>query len=188
MRDLTDTSDAPLPDGDAPDFEAWEDPEQLFSGATIKERLLDVIVQLREPTTVATVANRADCDTETARNYLDWFTDLGLVSEHSGRPVRYERNESFLRWRRIEQIRRQFSRDEIVSELQTVMTEIEAYRERFDAETPGDVSLRETSAETTVEEAWEALSDWQTLERRADLLDAARRDTHGRRGTSSINA
>jgi hypothetical protein len=36
-------------------------------------RLLDVIIQVREPTTIAAVADRVGCDTETAREYLKWF-------------------------------------------------------------------------------------------------------------------
>jgi len=188
MRDLTDTSDAPDSDGEAPDFDAWEDPEQLFEGQSTKERMLDVIMQLRDPTKVATIAERAGCDTETARNYLEWFADLGLVQKHTGRPARYERNESFLRWRRIEQIRQQYSDEEIVDELREVMDGIQAYQDQFGVEASGQVSLQEASKETTVEDAWEALSEWQTLEQRADLLDAARRDAYTARGVTSSNA
>lgn len=188
MRDLTDTSDAPEPNGNAPDFDAWGDPEQLFEGQSTKERMLDVIMQLRDPTKVATIAERAGCDTETARNYLEWFADLGLVQKQTGRPVRYKRNESFLRWRRIEQIRNRYSDEEIVDELREVMEAIQAYQDRFGVEDSGQVSLKEASEETTVEDAWEALSEWQTLEQRADLLDAARGDAYPSRGGSSINA
>jgi len=185
MRDLTETSDAPDPDGDAPDFDAWDDPEQLFEGQSTKERMLDVIMQLRDPTKVAAIAERAGCDTETARNYLEWFADLGLVRTYTGRPARYERNESFLRWRRIEQIRQQYSDEEIVDELQDVMNGILAYQDRFGVETSGQVSLQEASKETTVEDAWEALSEWQTLEQRAELLDAAQREAYTARTSSN---
>lgn len=185
MRDLTDTSDVPDSVGDAPDFDAWEAPEQLFEGQSTKERMLDVIMQLRDPTKVAVIAERAGCDTETARTYLEWFADLGIVRTYAGRPVRYERNESFLRWRRIEQIRQQYSDEEIVDELQEVLDGIQAYQDRFGVETSEQVSLQEASKETTVEDAWDALSEWQTLEQRADLLDAARRDAYTARGVPS---
>lgn len=182
MRDLTNTAEAPVTDGEQPDFDAWEDPDQLFEGTSTKERMLDVIVQVREPTTVATIAERAACDTETARNYLRWFADLGLVQVHPGRPARYERNESFLRWRRIEQVRTRYTEEEIVAELQAVMNDIREYRDRFGTDTAGAVSLQMASEGTTVEDAWEALSEWHTLERRADILDAARRDPFTPRG------
>lgn len=188
VRDLTDASDSEHSSGDAPTFDDWEDPDQLFEGQSIKERMLDVIVQLREPTKVSTVAERADCDTETARDYLQWFEDLRLVREQGGRPARYERNDSFLRWRRVEQIRDRYLESEIVDELGDVMDEIEAYRDQFDAASPDHVSLTEASHELTVEEAWDELSNWQTLERRAELLDAARRDAYAGSGVDQIDA
>lgn len=177
MKDLTETPEVTDAAGDTPDFDDWDDATQLFEGESTKERMLDVIVQLREPTKVATIAERADCDTETARNYLGWFADLGLVREQPGRPARYERNESFLRWRRVDRIRTRYSDEEIVDEIQAVMDTIQEYQDRFDVDASNQVSLTEASTETTVEDAWEALSQWQTLERRADVLDAALRDT-----------
>lgn len=62
------------------------------------------------------------------------------------------------------------------------LDQIEAYRTRFDAAAPEDVSLLEASGEMATEDAWEPLSEWETLERRVALLDAARR---GRPGTDS---
>ena len=187
MRDLTTSANTSNEKRDTPNFDAWEDPAALFEGTSIKERMLDVIVQIREPTKVSTIAERVGCDVETARNYLEWFTDLGLVRRHSGRPVRYERNESFLRWRRIEQIRTMFSDTEIVDELQSVMQVIQEYQDRFEAEAPAQVSLRAASEDSTLEDAWEALSEWQTLEQRAELLDAARRESTPSHSVNSVN-
>lgn len=188
MRDLTTLTKDPKGSGDPPDFEEWEDPTALFEGTSIKERMLDVIVQVREPAKVSTIADRVGCDVETARNYLQWFTDLGLVRKHTGRPVRYERNESFLRWRRIEQIRTQYADNEIVDELQSVMDAIQEYQDRFEVEAPAQVSLSEKSNDASVAEVWEALSEWETLERRAELLDAARRKSASSHGMNSVNA
>lgn len=184
--DLTDTPNGvPAADEETPDFDVWEDPEELVRDGPIRERLLDVVTQLREPTKVSVVAERTDCDTETAREYLEWFTSMGIVREQEGRPVRYERNDSFLRWRRVERIREAYSEREIVDELERTIAELQAYRERYDAESPDEVSLTGLTHEQPIEEAWEVLSEWETLERRAELLDAARRDadvTRGNRG------
>jgi predicted ArsR family transcriptional regulator len=187
--DITDTpDDIPGPDEKAPDFGDWEDPETLLKDRPIRERLLDVIMQTREPTKVAEIAEQADCDTETAREYLEWFTSMGIVREHAGRPVRYERNESYLFWRRVEQIREEYSEEEIVSELTDTVEAIAEYREQFDADTPDEISLMEVS-DGAIEEAWEALSSWKTLERRAEVLDRARQDENASKGgVGSINA
>jgi hypothetical protein len=174
--DPTDTpEDVPGPDEQRPDFSEWDDPEETLRGGPVRERLLDVIAQVREPTKVSRVAERAGCDPETAREYLRWFAEMGMVREISGRPVQYERNESYWQWRRVERIREEYSEAEIVDVLSETVDAIAEYRERFGAESPDDVSLVDRGDGTSVEEVWEALSEWQTLERRAALLDAARR-------------
>ncbi|MCU4719307.1 hypothetical protein [Halapricum hydrolyticum] len=50
------------------------------------------------------------------------------------------------------------------------------FQERFDADDPDTVSLVETDGADSVESAWEAVSEWKSLKRRVELLDAARRD------------
>lgn len=187
--DLTDTPNVREPDEEPPDFDDWEDPESLFADLPIRERMLDVALQLREPTTVAEVAERVDCDTETAREYLRWFAEMGFVREHEGRPTRYERNQSYLQWRRIEQIRAEYSEREIVAELQRALDSATEFRERFDADDPDAVSLLDAEDSAEVEATWEALSAWRTVERRAELLDAARRGDPTREGrTGRIDA
>lgn len=161
---------------DLPEFENWDEPEALVNDHPIRERMLDVAVQLREPTPVAAVADRVDCDTETARDYLEWFAEAGIVSEHPGRPVRYESNRSYFRWRRVERIRARYTDEEIVAELETALDELQDYREQFGVTDPGEVSLLEAADGNEVAEAWETLSEWKTVQKRAKLLDAARRE------------
>ncbi len=161
-----------------PDLDELESPDSLLRDRPIRERLLDVVIGLRTPTKVSTIAERADCDTETARDYLKWFDEMGMVHRHDGRPVRYERNDAYFQWRRIDRIREEYSDREIVNAIADTLEQIEDYRAQFDAENPNEVSLVDVTQEQklSTEEAWEALSEWDTLERRAALLDAARRD------------
>jgi len=162
-------------DEEPPDFSEWDDPEETLKGGPVRKRLLDVVLQVREPTKVSQIADRAGCDTETAREYLRWFAEMGMVREIAGRPVQYERNESYWRWRRVDRIREEYSEAEIVEILSETMDEIAEYRAQFGADSPGSVSLVDRDDGQSVEEAWAALSEWQTLERRAALFDAARR-------------
>jgi len=175
--DLTDVPDDAY-DGEEspPDLDAFESPDSLLEGGAIRERLLDVVVGLRTPTKVSTIAERADCDTETARDYLEWFDEMGMVQRHDGRPVRYERNDAYFQWRRIDRIREEYSEQEIVDALGDTLERIEDYRAQFDATHPDEVSLVDATQEQNLstEAAWEALSEWETLEQRAALLDAAR--------------
>ncbi|MFC6756411.1 MULTISPECIES: DUF7342 family protein [Haloarcula] len=187
--DLTDTSpDIPRDAEETPDFDAWDSPDEALTDGPTRERMLDVVVQLREPTKVSTVATRADCDTETAREYLQWFAEMGMVRELSGRPVRYERNDSYLRWRRIEQIRQRYSETQIVARLKETLDAATEYRDHFDAGSPDDVSLVEESYEEPIEDVWEAVSNWKSLEERAALLDAARREDTSGGHTETIDA
>jgi hypothetical protein len=187
--DLTDTSDR-MPDADEkpPDFDVWESPAEMLKGGPTRERMLDVVIQVREPTKVSMIAERADCDTETARDYLEWFTEMGIVRELPGRPVRYERNESYLQWRRVEQIREQYSESEIVERLKDTLDAAGEYRDQFDAASPNEVSLVDASRDGEIEDIWEAVSEWKTLEERAALLDAARGDERSSRRDGRVNA
>ena len=159
-----------------PDLTELESPETLLKDGPTRERLLDVITGLRTPTKVSEIADLADCGTETAREYLAWFNEMGMVHRHDARPVRYERNDAYFQWRRIDRIRDEYAEQEIVDLLTDTLDEIEAYRTQFDAADPNDVSLVDASQDRATEDAWEALSEWKTLEQRAALLDAARRD------------
>jgi hypothetical protein len=60
----------------------------------------------------------------------------------------------------------------------TTLNQIEDDRAQFDATHPDEVSLVDATQEQNLstEAAWEALSEWETLEQRAALLDEARRN------------
>jgi hypothetical protein len=175
--DITDIpDDAYEGEESPPDLADLESPGSFLTNGPIRERLLDVVTGLRTPTKVADIAELADCDTETARDYMEWFDEMGMVHRHDGRPVRYERNDAYFQWRRIDRIRERYSEQEIVDALSDAIADMEDYRELFDAESPDEVSLVDVSRDMSTEAAWEALSEWETLERRAALLDAARRD------------
>ncbi|AXG09744.1 DUF7342 family protein [Haloplanus rubicundus] len=176
-------------DESPPDSGELESLESLLTGGPIRERLLDVVTGLRTPAKVSEIADLAGCDTETARDYLAWFDEMGMVHRYGGRPVRYERNDAYFQWRRIDQIREGYSDQEIVGALSDAIEQIEEYRSQFDADDPDDVSLVEASRNMATEDAWEALSEWKTLERRAALLDAARRGYPAlRKGPDHIDA
>ena len=178
--DLTDVpADAYDGEESPPALDRLQSPESLLKGGPIRERLLDVVIGVRTPTKVSTIAERADCDTETAREYLRWFDEMGMVRQHDGRPVQYERNDAYFRWRRIDRLREEYTDNELVDTLTDVLEEIEAYRSQFGVDHPEEVSLVEATQEQdlTTEAAWEALSEWETRERQANLLDAARRES-----------
>jgi len=146
--DLTDIPNEAYTDKESPpDLDGLDSLDTLFKSGPIRERLLDVVVGLRTPTKVSRIADRADCDTETARDYLEWFDEMGMVHRHDGRPVRYERNDAYFQWRRIDQFREEYSEQEIVDALADTIDEIKAYRTQFDAQHPDEVSLVDATQE-----------------------------------------
>jgi predicted ArsR family transcriptional regulator len=56
--------------------EEWRDHQEQLS---TRERIYQVALQLREPTQVAVVAERADVSQETAREHLKWFTEIEIL-------------------------------------------------------------------------------------------------------------
>ena len=75
-------------------------------------------------------------------------------------------------------MREEYSEQEIVDALGDTLEQIEDYRAQFDATHPDEVSLVDATREQNLstEAAWEALSEWETVEQRAALLDEARRN------------
>ena len=73
--DLTDTPDEIREAGEErPDFDAWDDLETLLWGESTCERMLAVIMQLRDPAKVSTVAEyreRFGAETPDAVSLLD---------------------------------------------------------------------------------------------------------------------
>ncbi len=61
--------------------------EDVFSNDDVEQRIYGTILQTREPTTASAIADSADCDPKTARKYLSWFEDLGIVTRHDGHPA-----------------------------------------------------------------------------------------------------
>ncbi len=132
-----------------PDLTELESPETLLKDGPIRERLLDVITGLRTPTKVSDIADLADCGTETGRDYLTWIDEMGMVHRHNGRPVRYERNNAYFQWRRIDRLRDKDSEQELVDELTHTHSTKSKRTERNSTQTIRTTSLWLKPAETS---------------------------------------
>jgi len=122
-------SDPESMDGPPP----FEDP---FDGDDVEQRIYGTILQTREPTTASAVAERAECDSKTARKYLDWFTDLGIVTRHDGHPATFERNDAYFEWRRIDQLATENSLEDIRERVRELSARIADYESKFETESP----------------------------------------------------
>ena len=158
-----------------PDFDALTPPEETVRGDRTRDDFFDAILGLDEPATASEVADLAGRGVDAAREYLEWFERLGIVTRVTETPATYRRNQEYLNWRRVQQLREEYSSDELVTFLETETEREETYSERFDAESPEAVSITAHASETgrSVQDVWEDVSAWKTARRRITLLERA---------------
>lgn len=160
-----------------PDFDALTPPAELVRGDRTRDNFFDAVLGLTTPSTVEEVAERADHGRDAAREYLEWFEGMGVVTRVSDSPRTYKRNGAYFTWRRAHQLREEYSTEKLLSLLATETDRDEAFRETFGVSSPSTISISEHATETnqSVESVWSELSDWQTTRRRIELLETALR-------------
>lgn len=153
--------------------EEWQ--EQREDDST-RDRLYTAALQLYEPTRVRDVAELADVSKETAREYLKWFADLGVVERTGDSPDTFQRNVQYFEWRRIQRLRSQ-SREERLERLEGLTQREAAYRDRFEAASPDEVDALSHADYDELDVVWRELQEWRTVRRRIRELERARQGT-----------
>ena len=158
-----------------PDFDALASPDELVHGDRTRDDFLDAVLGLDSPATADEVAERAGHGVDAAREYLDWFDRMGIVTQVTDSPATYERNQAYLNWRRVQLLRENYSSDELLEFLQTETERAETIAEEFDGTSPDRASISAHASETgqPVEAVWETVSAWKTARRRIALLERA---------------
>jgi hypothetical protein len=159
--------------------EAWDE------GKTTRDRVYEVAIQLSDPGSAATVAERARCSADAARDHLDWFAEVGIVGRTEGRPATYRRNEAYFAWKRANELRERLDEEDRRERLDALTMEDREYRDRFDADAPGEVDAFEAASHAELHRVWEELAEWRTVRRELRLLERARRDARARDGLTA---
>lgn len=151
--------------------EAWiEEVESLST----KERVYEIVTELTAPTTVAEIAERADCSKEGARSNLEWFVEIGIVSKVAENPALYERNDDYFEFLRVHRLTREYTLEEIDTEIRTYEAKDEEFRDAFEVANPDDIDLY--ASRESFDETYDQLSEWRAVRRRlADLRRAKQR-------------
>lgn len=147
------------------------------------ERVYRVALQLYEPTRVAEVAARADCSPDTARRHLARLADIGVVERTSNDPDTFARNSSYFEWRKRNRLE-QLSRAELEDRLLALTDRESAFRERYDADAPGEVDAFEHADYPDIEDVWTELSEWETVRERIRRLENVRRRRQSEAGAA----
>ena len=160
---------------EAPDFEALSSPEELVRGGRTRDDFFDAVLALDSPATAKDVAELAGHGVDSAREYLDWFERMGIVTQVTESPATYERNQEYLNWRRVQKLRQEYATEELLDLLKTESERAETLEREFDVESPDEISVSRYASETdrSIEAVWERLSAWQTARRRVALLERA---------------
>ncbi|RLM83861.1 hypothetical protein D3D02_16335 [Halobellus sp. Atlit-38R] len=157
-----------------PDLNVTDEWAAAMEGRTVKDRVYEVATTLTSPTTVADIADRADCTKEGARSHLEWFVELGVLEKVAANPALFVRNEAYFEFRRVTELTREFETAEAVGDA------IDAYRDReqelaaqFEATAPEAVVLSDVESED-LDDIYDALSEWRTVTRRLRELHEAK--------------
>lgn len=160
---------------EALDFEALISPEELVCGDRTRDDFFDAVLALNSPATASDVADLAGHGVDSAREYLDWFERMGIVTQVTDSPATYERNQEYLNWRRVQKLRQEYATEDLLDLLKTESKRAETLEREFDVESPDQISVSRYASETdrSIEAVWERLSSWQTARRRVALLERA---------------
>lgn len=160
---------------DAPDFDDLVPPEELVSGDRTRDDFFDAVLGLDSPATTSEVADRAGHGVDAAREYLEWFERMGIVTRVTDSPVTYERNQAYLNWRRVQQLRNRYADDELLAFLDDAAERDESFAEAFGVSSPDAVAITTYAADAdrSVEAVWQDVSAWKTTRRRIALLERA---------------
>jgi len=158
-----------------PDFEALTPPEELVRGDRTRDDFFDAVLALDSPVTANDVAQLAGHGVDAAREYLDWFERMGIVTQVTESPATFERNQEYLNWRRVQKLRQEYATEELLDRLKTESEHVEMLKSEFGVESPDKISITRYASETdqSIEEVWDRLSAWQTARRRVALLERA---------------
>lgn len=159
-----------------------------FRADDVEQRIFGTVLGIREPATGSAIAERVECDPKTARKYLNWFADLGIVTRHDGHPSTYERNDAYFEWRHVDQLAADNTVEELRARVRELTTRIGDYEVTYDAETPAGVdavAVASTSDDRTIDEVYSDLADWSTALEDRDRYERARRRRAGTAGELS---
>jgi len=147
----------------------WQDDRTTF------QRVYDVLVGSQTFLTAQEFADHASCYETGARKALEQLVEMGIAERQEGRPANYRRNESYLQWRRIESLAREYSPDELRTRVEELIEEDEALQEKYGVPEPDAVSTDDIAVDDheTLHEYREDSSEWRTVRRDTRILRRA---------------
>jgi len=142
------------------------------ASTTALERVKQVSEQTTTPKPVSAIATEALVSEPTARKHLSALVEIGTVTTttESG-TTKYSRDDDQLLYQRIRTLASEHSRETLIDEIQTLKRQLDELKTEY------DVVSAETFVTTLPADAhdsdWEALAEYQTVERNLHIAQAA---------------
>lgn len=186
---MTDEPNGPTPS----DSHAGESRRRWREDRITFQRVYDVVTGTTDYASASEIADAADCSADGARDALAQLVEMEIAERRDGRPATYRRNDSYFRWKRIEELATNDSADDLRKRVEELLAEDETLQERFDVPDPDAVppSAFEADDHDEVHERWDALTRWRTVRRDLEIVQRAahraeRRGGDGTGGSVSI--
>ncbi len=139
---------------------------------TARERLLDAIHALSQPTKISVLAEMADCSDQGARNILSDFEELGIVEKAGEGPLKYDKNEAYFRFRRGYELAQSHTDEELRAKITDRWKKHQEWKQEFGTEHPSTINVEQLS-EKQGEDAVRELREWSaTYEALQDHIEA----------------
>lgn len=146
--------------------------DEWKNSTTALERVHQVVEQTTTAKTAGEIADEALVSEPTARKHLNSLVEVGTAAATEERgATKYARNEDTLLYRRIRTLATDHTREELIESVHEMKGRINEFENKYDAASPEDLA---TSLENDAPDgAWEAVSEWQTVERNLHIAQAA---------------
>ena len=144
--------------------------EDWKADTTTFERVRQIIDVTTDPQTAAEIADRARVSEPTARKHLSALAETGRVKAiATDDGTRYMRAPQMLAMRRIADIHREHTKDEIREAIRDLKEERRELQERHDADSVDELTIELEPGD----DGWDDLTRWQQIEQNLEIAQAA---------------
>ena len=137
--------------------------DEWKASRTTFERVEAILRRTATPRSAKEIADRAAVSEPTDRKHLRSLAEAGqATTKQSGNTTRYRRNEDQRRFRRVQRLADEHTRDELAGAILEMKIELRGFEDEYDATSPDELA---GVLEHDDEEGWEALARWKTTRR-----------------------
>jgi DNA-binding transcriptional ArsR family regulator len=142
------------------------------SSTTALERVRQVVERTTTAKTASEIATEALVSEPTARKHLESLVEVGTAAANrEGSATTYFRDEDRHLYRRIRDLAADHTREELLDSIREMKAEVADFQAEYDAASPEQLATSLDGDASAA--AWEAVSEWQTVERNLHVAQAA---------------